>query len=80
MTLTWILMATVLGLAVVLAASARVVKQFERGVLFRFGRVTSKPAAPDSPSSCRAEIGCKRSTCRSSPCPSQPRTASPATM
>ena len=46
MTLVWILLATVLALAVVLAASARVVKQFERGVVFRFGRVFPQTRAP----------------------------------
>jgi regulator of protease activity HflC (stomatin/prohibitin superfamily) len=39
-------MAIVLTLAVVLAASARVVKQFERGVLFRFGRVHQQTRGP----------------------------------
>jgi regulator of protease activity HflC (stomatin/prohibitin superfamily) len=46
MTLTWILMVTVLCLAVLLSASARVVKQFERGVLFRFGRVDQQTRGP----------------------------------
>jgi regulator of protease activity HflC (stomatin/prohibitin superfamily) len=39
-------MVVVLGLAVVLSASARVVKQFERGVLFRFGRVHQRTRGP----------------------------------
>jgi regulator of protease activity HflC (stomatin/prohibitin superfamily) len=47
MTLVWILMVMAIGLAVVgLAASARVVKQFERGVVFRFGRVYPQTRAP----------------------------------
>jgi regulator of protease activity HflC (stomatin/prohibitin superfamily) len=46
MTLNWILMASVLFLAIALAASARVVKQFERGVLFRFGRVDQQTRGP----------------------------------
>ena len=46
MTLTWILMVTVLCLGVLLSASARVVKQFERGVLFRFGRVDQQTRGP----------------------------------
>jgi regulator of protease activity HflC (stomatin/prohibitin superfamily) len=46
MTLVWILMATVLWLTVMLAASARVVQQFERGVLFRFGRVYAQTRGP----------------------------------
>ena len=46
MTLTWILMVTLLCLAVVLSSSARVVKQFERGVLFRFGRVDQQTRGP----------------------------------
>ena len=46
MTLNWILMASVLFLAIMLAASARVVKQFERGVLFRFGRVDQQTRGP----------------------------------
>jgi regulator of protease activity HflC (stomatin/prohibitin superfamily) len=40
MTVLWIVLAVVLGLAVlVLAASMRVVDQYEKGVLFRLGRV-----------------------------------------
>jgi regulator of protease activity HflC (stomatin/prohibitin superfamily) len=45
-TVLWIVIAVVLGLAVVLAASARVVKQFERGVLFHFGRVSAQIRGP----------------------------------
>jgi regulator of protease activity HflC (stomatin/prohibitin superfamily) len=45
-TVLWIVLAVVLGLIVVLAASARVVKQFERGVLFRFGRTYAQTRGP----------------------------------
>ena len=47
MTVIWILLAAAICIAVVcLAASARVVQQFERGVVFRFGRVYSQTRAP----------------------------------
>ena len=45
-TVLWIVLAVVLGLAVVLASTARVVKQFERGVLFRFGRAYTQTRGP----------------------------------
>jgi len=47
MTLLWMLLVMAVGLAVVwFAASARVVRQFERGVVFRFGRVFPQTRAP----------------------------------
>ena len=47
MTSVGLVLAAVAGLAVVLLAmSARVVRQYERGVLFRFGRVESQPRPP----------------------------------
>ncbi len=47
MTLVWMLLVMAVGLAMVaLVASARVVQQFERGVVFRFGRVYPQTRAP----------------------------------
>src|SRR3954454_16023867 len=43
----WWVLAAVLGLVIlVLGLSLRVVKQFERGVLFRFGQVEAQPRKP----------------------------------
>ena len=47
MTLGLLVLVLAIGfVAVVLAGSIRVVKQFERGVVFRFGRVDPRPRRP----------------------------------
>jgi regulator of protease activity HflC (stomatin/prohibitin superfamily) len=46
-TIAWVFLIVAVGLAVVIAAaSARVVRQYERGVVFRFGRVYPQTRAP----------------------------------
>jgi regulator of protease activity HflC (stomatin/prohibitin superfamily) len=41
-----IVLATLIAIVALLASGVRVVSQFERGVVFRFGRVTSAPRQP----------------------------------
>ena len=73
-------LAAALGLGVLwLGTNLRVVKQFERGVVFRFGRVQTGVRAPGLTMLIPIADRLKRSTCKSSRCPSPPKTASPAT-
>ena len=81
--MNYVLVALVCLAALVLLGAAlgvRVVQQYERGVVFRFGRVRPQPAGA-GPGAAGPDrwTGCRRSTCRSSRCRCPPRTASPAT-
>ena len=52
---------------IALGRSMKVVQQYEKGVLYRFGRVQPRLVEPGLPSSGRSATGWRRSTCRSSP-------------
>ncbi len=49
MIIVGVLMAIAFLVVMGAAASVRVVQQYERGIVFRFGRVRPRPAAPASP-------------------------------
>ncbi len=52
---------------IALGRSMKVVQQYEKGVLYRFGRVRVRSClSPASSSSGRSATGWRRSTCRSS--------------
>ena len=73
-------LAAALGLGVLwLGTNLRVVKQFERGVVFRFGRVQTGVRAPGLTMLIPVADRSRRSTCRSSRCRCPPKTGSPAT-
>ena len=74
-----IVLGVVLTLLIVVASSLRVVKQYERGVVFRFGRVEAPPRTPGLAVILPGAERMRRSACRSSPCRCRRRTESLAT-
>lgn len=50
---------------VYVAAAAKIVKQYERGVVLRLGRLRNDVRGPGSPWCFPVSSGCARSTCRS---------------
>ena len=78
--ITILVLIAIVGLVLVLlGSSVRIVTQYERGVVFRFGRVPPQPAGPGSRCSRRSPTGCEGQHADHHPCRSPPRTASPAT-
>ena len=74
------IMLGVLGLGVAgYAASARVIRQFERGVVFRLGRVQEPPRAPGLTGLVPVVDRLRKVNMQISPCRCPRRTGSPAT-
>jgi regulator of protease activity HflC (stomatin/prohibitin superfamily) len=79
MTALIVVLSVLVLLGLLFASSARVVQQYERGVLFRLGRVQQPVRAPGLNMIVPVVDHLERSACKSSPCRCPRRRGSPET-
>ena len=61
----FVIIPILLIILVVLAATIKIVKEYERGVVFRLGRLRRRPRPRPHPADARSSSACRRSTCAS---------------